>query len=258
MNTIHTISHRPITLQRIGLLLRADLYTQRRSMLYSLGALFLLIFIAPRLGLLLPGTTYSTWSESISSSASGWRVVQVSLCGVFGALMSLVYLNRRVQHAHPIAFSLLPASLWEKIIALGLFTLGTYISPWIVFALSEVLTALTVQANYELNYNWYNSIQILDINLESSLVIFLFQLSFLLTLILTTMSFKRLRVAIFVGLGSWLLSLFFMGLLVVELVPSLINLSNSELIELFGLLFLLIIDLALLYACYYRLKTLEL
>lgn len=255
---------------RIALLLRTDMYAQRQSLLYALGTLFLVLFVIPRIPILTTAVSWSEWCSTVSASPMSWAMWQLSVCGIFGTLTSLIYINRRVQHAYPIPFALLPARLGEKVTAIGLFALGLYFSPFVVFALSEGLTALTFDGDYTsvlsisgLRANIQEFFSALALRPASLLPMALLQLAYLLSFIFSAIRFARLRVGIFVTLMGWLL-----GVMVLITIGAYL-IRSEQLVEFFDMLkgdtamllttaFLLLLNTILAYAIYHRVKTIEL
>lgn len=258
MKTNNLSSVQTSSIERIGLLLRTDLYTQRRNILYSLGALFLVIYIIPYLMLLVPDMTYAEWSEGMLRDGVAYRGLRISVCFFVGSLMGLVYLNRRVQHAHPIAFALLPAKVGEKAVSLILFTLLSYSAPIVVYLLGEFLLFLTVQGGYPLSIPLENFISLPIIYQKNEWIQgFLFLLTLPLTFALVAISFRRLRVGLFIGLGLWLLSIFFIGVLGVNNVAYLASLDQDTLSALLGV-FLFAVNVGLCLAWWHKIKTIQL
>lgn len=102
------------------MMLRADLVTNKMTIVALFGGLLLLIFCLPRIPLLF-GVNYEEWAISYGSTYSP-TIVNTILS--FAALLYFyLYLNKKVVHSSPITFATLPASLWEKITNILLYAL---------------------------------------------------------------------------------------------------------------------------------------
>lgn len=251
-------------LWRIAQIMKVDFYTQQRGMLFALGSLLLIIAALPRLLFLLPIVTYQTWCESIVSGESVYSWVTLGISAIFGGLMSLYYLNRRVQHARPIAFALLPARLWEKLTALGLFALGVYLSSMLIFTISELLNIATIEGYSSVLAGniWNIGLLIPFSSTEWGGDAFFLQqanIAGLLSAVLVAIHFRRLRVGIFVYCLGWI-ALVFLGsvlaLYCAGLALSYPNIFIRDTIVL-AMVLLILINIGLVWGIYYRLRRIE-
>lgn len=99
-------------LGRIGLFYMADMRTFGRTILSIMGMILCLIFLVPRIDLLFGGT-YQDWAANYVDHYLGNSHVLYVL--IVANLGSFAYLNKRMFSNDPMSFSLVPASLWEKV-----------------------------------------------------------------------------------------------------------------------------------------------
>ncbi|MDO4692972.1 MAG: hypothetical protein Q4A64_08885 [Porphyromonadaceae bacterium] len=132
---------------RVLLLLRADLYEQRRNMIILSGLIFLVIFILPRIPLLV-GMSYSEWAETYIDEVM--YIMGYSVSTLFGVIYTLYYYNRKVQHSKPMAFAHYPARVWEKILAAVGFSLLVWLVCWGLVLLSQIIAWLTIPGDIEI------------------------------------------------------------------------------------------------------------
>ncbi|MDO4707508.1 MAG: hypothetical protein Q4A61_03675 [Porphyromonadaceae bacterium] len=263
MNTNAIIQSRS-SWSRIVQMLKVDLYAQRRATLYALGALFILIFIFPRLPLIIWGVSYEDWSHDISFGGPIYSATMLGISALFGTFMGIIYINRRVLHARPIPFALLPAKLWEKIVALALFAFGLYISSILIFALCDLLNFATI-ANYRTSigkgFSLLNTGFLTPSELSmDSFVTFLIYLCVSLSIVLSAISFRQLRVGLFVCLFAWVFGLiifFTLGIYILTLLEAGSSLDALHWISYGSMGLLALINGTLIWGIYRRLKRLE-
>lgn len=262
MNTTHL--QQRSSWGRIVQMMRVDFYTQQRGMIFTLGALALIIFVLPRLPLLYSDVSYKVWARSIAVSDGVYSTIMMAISSFFGTLMSLVYLNRRVLHSHPIAFALLPARLWEKIVSIILSAIAICLSAMLVFAVSELFNMLTIGGYTSAVIHFVRFDYMSPLNLEGAntvaIVLFLLQLASMLSGILVAISFRRLRVGIFVYFLGWTIALVFGSVVLTYSLDFFLNLSTDTAIEVSSYVVMtisILINAALAWGIYYRLRTLE-
>lgn len=249
---------------RIVQMMKVDLYAQRRATLFALGALFILIFVFPRLPILISGVSYAEWEVGISFGGASYSAIMLMISGFWGGFMSLIYLNRRVLHAYPLPFVLLPARLWEKVMGVGLFSLGMNLMPMFVFGLSDLLNLLSISGYKSClsvdGISLYGAIAALSLGGWGDMLSILVHLALYLSVIFTAISFRQLRVGLFVWLLAWGVGLFLLmalGLYILKTFGLQLEQISQEVGFYWIALVLALIDGLLVWGIYHRLRTLE-
>lgn len=249
---------------RIVQMMKVDLYAQRRATLFALGALFILIFVFPRVPILISGVSYADWATSISGSGASYSATIFVISVLWGGFMSLIYINRRVRHSYPLPFVLLPVRLWEKIVGVGLFSLGMYLVALFVFGLSDFLNFLTIDGYSSCiqvdGFSLSGTIALLAPRFLGDAMSILVRLAVYLSVILAAISFRQLRVGLFVWLLAWGVGLFLLmalGLYIFKTFGLQLEQISQEVGFYWIALVLALIDGLLVWGIYHRLRTLE-
>lgn len=138
---------------RVLLLIRADLYEQRRNMMILGGLILLIIFVLPRIPLLF-GMPYSEWASNYVAEVA--YTIKYGISTFSGLIYTLYYYNRKVQHSKPMAFAHYPATVLEKILAGVGFSLLVWLMCWGLVLLSQIITCLTIPGDIKIYWSpWF-------------------------------------------------------------------------------------------------------
>ncbi|MDY3089751.1 MAG: hypothetical protein SOW66_01330 [Porphyromonas sp.] len=136
---------------RIYLMLRADLVTNKTTLLALFGGLLMLIYFVPRIPILFD-TSIDEWNQLYGPNYSYTAVM--SVITAFTMAYFYIYLNKRTVHSLPTTFSTLPAEWWEKGLSILAYGLVLYIL--------EHLTGLCAYALEYISNPYLNSQAIYD------------------------------------------------------------------------------------------------
>lgn len=254
------------SLSRVGRLLRLSWAINRKTLFIGIGLQIFLIWFLPRVGMVLGQESYESWVKNFDSEAYiGMSLVGSSLL----ALLSwFILLNRQTRHHVPGAYTLLPASIGEKYLALliqgviiliialgvafGLITLTSIEIP----NLWDELKGLQIHKILYQEYHFYNWDTYEVIATRPSFP-FLGPLAGVLCYALASIHFRKVLLALFVTsislfvvLPTILININFFGRLG-SMIP------NSPLYFSIGQYFLMTLCGLLFTAFYYRLKKLQ-
>lgn len=204
------------SLGRIGLLYRADLYTQRSTLLTLLGTIFLCLFFIPRIPLLFTWN-YTEWALDYANSYIVAFDTMESFVSLVSVIAFWVYVNKRTQHTEPIIFSTTPARLREKVIAMGLYGITITVLSYVIVYVVEFLDWLTLPA-FEFQWVgrvWYYSSYDMLIGAPTHVLIssgLIFMALYLSSMFLMTYLMMRIRNS-FVGFLSFFAIVVVLGIL---------------------------------------------
>lgn len=123
MNMIMT-PHNTFSLSRVWLLLRLSWTVYRRPLLISLGLLFFLLWFIAHVDVLFGEWSYRHWQDHYLLGYGPEPYIMVSiflaLATILATLSNIVGINRQTRHHTPGAYTLLPATIGEKLLSLAL------------------------------------------------------------------------------------------------------------------------------------------
>ncbi len=196
-------NHNQSSWGRIFLLLRLDYHSYRRNFFIGLGLIILFFNFLARMGLLFDGDFSSSWFSSFDVNSRFALISPVIM------IVYTYYINRRTQHSKATAFSLLPANLWEKSVAMfiGIVLINltafltTYLTVLIDWLLAPELISLRLK---------FSAFSLYFDNFRLATGVLSFSLIFLLTILIQLVQRKSYFKAFFIGsiyyFGIWVVS----------------------------------------------------
>ncbi len=250
---------------RVQLLLRLDYQSYRRNLFIGLGLIVLFFNVVARMGVLFNYDISLSWFTGFSvyeRFAFIWPVIFIA---------STLYINKRCQHSKPIVFSLLPANLWEKVVAMSLTVLMINLLAFVTTYVTLLIDWLLAPKFISLSLS-FEMISFYFKNLRFSVGVSAFSLIFLLTIGIQLVQRKSYFKAFFLGclyyFVVWVLAFrtvlygvegFMKNQVLYDKVMDFVN-GNYEAMDMLSTLFVLFfvaVDVLLGYYLYTRLKKLE-